>query len=224
MLFQAFGLQQAVIFDRLRFCVAAMPSDPATPACAVPEVPKEATRAAGATTAAGAKPARPTEPKAAAATSDPVINKAAAATSDPVIKFKRGLRQFFDDPETTRKSEYPLTRSEALELVQAVHEDRKRALGAEKSKEMTEAALKRARSDNLALQSEINQKDATILALQENNRDLWSQNAALNRKMSSLKGIVTDCVTSVNPVHGIVESFQAAMIPSNPDTEDTQTE
>ena len=45
-----------------------------------------------------------------------------------------------------------------------MHEDRKRALGAEKSKEMTEAALKRARSDNLALQSEINQKDATILA------------------------------------------------------------
>ena len=107
MLFQAFGLQQAVIFDCLRFCVAAMPSDPATPACAAPEVPKEATRAAGATTAAGAKPARPTEPKAAAATSDPVINKAAAATSDPVIRFKRGLRQFFDDPETTRKSEYP---------------------------------------------------------------------------------------------------------------------
>ena len=224
MLFRAFGLQQAVIFDCLRFCVAAMPSDPATPACAAPEVLKEATRAAGATTAAGAKPARPTEPKAATATSDPVINKAAAATSDPVIKFKRGLRQFFDDPETTRKSEYPLTRSEALELVQAVHEDRKRALGAEKSKEMTEAALKRARSDNLALQSEINQKDATILALQENNRNLWSQNAALNRKMSSLKGIVTDCVTSVNSVHGIVESFEAAMIPSNPDTEDTQTE
>ena len=42
--------------------------------------------------------------------------------------------------------------------------------------------------------------------------------------MSSLKGIVTDCVTSVNSVHGIVESFEAAMIPSNPDTEDTQTE
>ena len=105
-----------------------------------------------------------------------------------------------------------------------MHEDRKRALGAEKSKEMTEAALKRARSDNLALQSEINQKDATILALQENNRNLWSQNAALNRKMSSLKGIVTDCVTSVNSVHGIVESFEAAMIPRNPDTEDTQTE
>ena len=60
--------------------------------------------------------------------------------------------------------------------------------------------------------------------MQENNRNLWSQNAALNRKMSSLKGIVTDCVTSVNSVHGIVESFEAAMIPSNPDTEDTQTE
>ena len=148
-----------------------MPSDQATPACAAPEVPKEPA------TAAGAMPARPTEPK------------AAAATNDPVIKFTRGLRQFSEDKETTRKSEYPLTRSEALELVQAVHEDRKRALAADKSKEMTEAALKRARSDNLELQSEINRKDATILALQENNKNLWAQNAGLNRKMSSLKGI-----------------------------------
>ena len=76
-----------------------------------------------------------------------------AATNDPVVKFKRGLRQFFEDKETTRKSEYPLSRSEALELVQAVHEDSKRALAADKCKEMTEAALKRARSDNLALQT-----------------------------------------------------------------------
>ena len=181
------------------------------------------------TAATGNPPAATGNPPAAtgnppAATENPTEpKKPDHEATDPVIKFKRSVRQFFDDKTLGRTAEIGLTRSEALELVKAVHDDRKKATMADKSRIMMESALKRARLDIDRLQEDVVQKDRTILALQDANRELWSSNSAMSQKMSNLKSVVRDTQQSVMSITNIVESFAAAMAATDPGEEDTQT-
>ena len=130
---------------------------------------------------------------------------------------------FFDDKTLSQTAQLGLSRSEALDLVKAVHEDRKKATMASKSQIMVESALKRARLDIDRLQEDVAQKDKTILALQDANRDLWSSNSAMAQKLSNLKSVVRDTHESVMSITNIVESFASAVAATNPSEEDTQS-
>ena len=94
---------------------------------------------------------------------------------------------------------------------------------ADKSRIMLDSALKRARLDIDRLQEDVVQKDTTILALQDANRELWSSNSAMSQKISNLKSVVRDTQQSIMSITNIVESFAAAMAATDPGEEDTQT-
>ena len=149
---------------------------------------------------------------------------AAGEETDPVLKLKRGTRKFFEQEGGSRESSYRLSRAEALDLVKAVHEDRKRSWHSEKQKEMLERSLKRSRQEIQSLEAEVANKDKTIMALQDQNRTLWQEKTAQSRKICNLKNMVRETHESVMGTNNIDESFAASVAATNPNDEDTQTD
>ena len=135
-----------------------------------------------------------------------------------MLKLKRGMRKFFEQQGESREASYSLSRAEALDLVKAVHEDRKRSVNGEKQKEMLE------RQEIQSLEAEVANKDKTIMALQDENRTLWQEKTFQSRKICNLKNMVRETHESVMGVNNIVQSFAASVAATDPSEEDTQTD
>ena len=149
---------------------------------------------------------------------------AAEGEADPVLKLKRGMRKFFEQQGESREASYSLSRAEALDLVKAVHEDRKRSVNGEKQKEMLERSLKKARQEIQSLEAEVANKDKTIMALQDENRTLWQEKTFQSRKICNVKNMVRETHESVMGINNIVQSFAASVAATDPNEEDTQTD